>query len=64
MSEISKVVIVERNSQVKEYRSDLIITEDKFISNQVEETESGIQPLAINKKKFDWEFTCWGLQVY
>ncbi|MGE6379931.1 hypothetical protein [Peribacillus muralis] len=59
-----KSILADTNSQVKEYRSDLVMTEDKFVSNQ-DSSGPDNQTYAISKSKnFDWEFTWWGLKVY
>lgn len=60
----AKKIISNTNGEVKEYRSDLKVSGDKFISNQTAPSK-GMSTYAINKKEnFDWEFTWWGLKVY
>ncbi|TKH02732.1 hypothetical protein FC682_20920 [Peribacillus simplex] len=64
LSEV-KEILADTNSQVKEHRSDLVITKDKFISNQDRSGSDSVTTSAIDKSlAFDWDFTWWGLKVY
>lgn len=58
-----KKILVKTNSEVKEFRDDLIINGDKFSLKQ--EENEGFGTYAINKKNnFDIDYTWWGMKIY
>ncbi|MEH7351821.1 hypothetical protein [Gottfriedia acidiceleris] len=58
-------ILAKTNEDVKLYRSDLVISGDKFVPKTDLSQDSGIQYQIIDKSKnFDYEFTWWGLKVY
>lgn len=60
-----KKILAKTNSEVKAYRSDLVIEGDKFSLKQEEENNEGFQTYAIDKSKdFDIDYTWWGMRIY